>query len=473
LTSGQLQVTSPLTLTGQKPASTVITANLLSRVFDVTPAGDLTVRDVTLTGGYAPNGAASTGTAPGTDGGSGGAVLNEGSLTLDAVIVSGSAAGNGGDGHFGGNTPGNAPGAGGSGGAIASTGPSLTIANSTIVGNVAGTGGGGAGGSPTGGLGGRGGGLSLAGPATLTNDTITGNSAGHMGQPLPASGDLTAGAAVSQDGGTVTMVQVTIAGNLAITNTLTCCHDIESNGGKMTIADSALEATCSPGVTNGGYNVASPAGFGNPQGQCPDAVLALPVTAEFPSPTLGPYAFNLGPLRDNGGPTPTMLPGTGPHRPSSLIGEVPAVGWGCQPTDQRGVPRPQQTGYCDAGAVETRVTSVTVSPPVVGPPPPSVTVSARRLTFRHVRRETLRIKIVGVESGVVPQLTKITGRNARDFRVVRSDCGGRTLVPGDACMLTVAFDPHGRGVRTATESVSGYPVIVRLVGTGVRAQRRH
>lgn len=53
----------------------------------------------------------------------------------------------------------------------------------------------------------------------------------------------------------------------------------------------------------------------------------------------------LGPLQDNGGPTRTQLPGAG----SPLIDA--AVGPGCIATDQRGVERPQGDG-CDIGAVE-------------------------------------------------------------------------------------------------------------------------
>lgn len=50
----------------------------------------------------------------------------------------------------------------------------------------------------------------------------------------------------------------------------------------------------------------------------------------------------LGPLGDNGGPTPTMMPPAG----SVVIG----IGASCPPTDQRGEPRPAEG--CAAGAVE-------------------------------------------------------------------------------------------------------------------------
>ncbi|MCS7222228.1 MAG: choice-of-anchor Q domain-containing protein [Anaerolineae bacterium] len=53
----------------------------------------------------------------------------------------------------------------------------------------------------------------------------------------------------------------------------------------------------------------------------------------------------LGPLQDNGGPTPThaLLPGSPAINAGTNVG--------CPPTDQRGVPRPQGP-RCDIGAFE-------------------------------------------------------------------------------------------------------------------------
>src|SRR5581483_5022479 len=65
---------------------------------------------------------------------------------------------------------------------------------------------------------------------------------------------------------------------------------------------------------------------------------------------------HLGPLQDNGGPTPTMLPAAG----------SPAVDAGddalCPATDQRGVTRPQGA-HCDIGAVEVSATAPSNNPP--------------------------------------------------------------------------------------------------------------
>jgi hypothetical protein len=55
----------------------------------------------------------------------------------------------------------------------------------------------------------------------------------------------------------------------------------------------------------------------------------------------------LGPLQNNGGPTPTMAPATG----SPVID----TGGGCPPTDQRGLPRPDSgETACDIGAYEVQ-----------------------------------------------------------------------------------------------------------------------
>jgi hypothetical protein len=58
----------------------------------------------------------------------------------------------------------------------------------------------------------------------------------------------------------------------------------------------------------------------------------------------------LGPLQQNGGPTPTMAI----TPPSPAIDRIPpTAAAGCTPTDQRGVARPQPAGArCDIGAYE-------------------------------------------------------------------------------------------------------------------------
>ena len=89
---------------------------------------------------------------------------------------------------------------------------------------------------------------------------------------------------------------------------------------------------CSGGVTSLGYNLDS------------DGTCGLNATGD--KSNVDP---KLGPLEDNGGPTPThaLRPG------SPAINHIPAED--CEvTTDQRGVPRPQGP-RCDIGAFEFRV----------------------------------------------------------------------------------------------------------------------
>ncbi|MEW6306850.1 MAG: choice-of-anchor Q domain-containing protein, partial [Verrucomicrobiota bacterium] len=125
------------------------------RLFQVSPAGDLTLKHLTLTNGLA------RGDAAGTADGLGGAILNQGKLTLDGVTIAGSSAWAAGTGRGRGGAIFNAPaatasitnstlssnsadaGAAGQGGAIYNHNGHLTILNSTIALSSASPGGGG------------------------------------------------------------------------------------------------------------------------------------------------------------------------------------------------------------------------------------------------------------------------------------------------------------------------------------------
>ena len=115
--SGDLDVTSTVTLQGAGASLTTVDANGVDRVIDVLGAGNLTLQGVTITGGRAPvglnAGSTSTGSAgaPASKGGdaaggtgnpgeSGGGVRSAGTLTVLDSTVSGNRAG---DGRNGGN----------------------------------------------------------------------------------------------------------------------------------------------------------------------------------------------------------------------------------------------------------------------------------------------------------------------------------------------------------------------------------
>jgi hypothetical protein len=188
---------------------------------------NVTIENVTLTGGHAPNGAAGTpgtpdsGSGPGGTGGfggdgqSGGGIWNGGSLTLLDAAVTKSVAGNGGAGGAGGSSAhglggaGGQGGRGGAGGGIYNTG-ALTLTGVTVSDNRAGNGGdGGVGGQPgdyggaggNGGCCGDGGGVAnFGGSLKISDSTIAGNLAGAGGSGGNGGNALFTGGAAGNGG---------------------------------------------------------------------------------------------------------------------------------------------------------------------------------------------------------------------------------------------------------------------------------
>jgi len=207
LTGGALSVTGNAAIAGAGAAATEITAAGASQVFKVGAGAHAAISDVTVTGGATTTacGGGLCGLGQPVFGLPGGGILNDGTLTLTRVIVSGNRTADGTvngqclaahpDGGCGG-------GSGGDGAGISNSATgTLTIASSTITGNVTGAGAAGDHGPPdqnpgTSGSGGNGAGISNAGTLTITNSTIADNTTG-------AGGDGTAGADASTnaDGG--------------------------------------------------------------------------------------------------------------------------------------------------------------------------------------------------------------------------------------------------------------------------------
>ena len=139
--------------------------------------------------------------------------------------------------------------------------------------------------------------------------------------------------------GTATLTNSTVSGNTA-----------ENDGGgiynygtsMLTLTQSLVNGDCDGNgpVTSGGYNIESP---GNTCGftATGDQHTVLPD---------GPLGLNLGSLQDNGGPTLTHAP----QAPSAAINQIPLGA--CElTTDQRGEDRPETGGSeCDVGAVEVQ-----------------------------------------------------------------------------------------------------------------------
>jgi hypothetical protein len=184
--------------------------------------------------------------------------------------------------------------AAGSGGGGALNFGSLTMVNSTVSGNLA---------MPTAEFSG-GGGISSSAPLTLVNTTVFGNALGGAGA-FGGAGLL---------GGGMTLVRNSlIVENIGGEDCLNGFGSFQSEGENLDTDGSCVAL---------------------------DADNFTQVTSQ---------ALALGPLQNNGGPTPTHLPG-----PASVARDaVPVCTYLAAPltVDQRGVARPQ-FGACDLGSVE-------------------------------------------------------------------------------------------------------------------------
>ena len=221
----------------------------------------------------------------------------------------------------------------------------LTLTDSTVSGNTA-----------TGPYAYGGGVTNYEGTLTLINSTVSGNSAAR------------GGGIMNYSNGTLTLTDSTVSGNTATsgggintsgTVTLTLINSTVSGNssaggggirnllGTVTLTNTLVDDDCQvsegPSIVSLGYNIESPGdtcGFDQPTDQ-------VNVSAE---------QLNLGPLQDNGGPTMTHALLSGSVAIDQIRAEdcVDAEG---QPltTDQRGEPRPETGGtMCDVGAFEVQ-----------------------------------------------------------------------------------------------------------------------
>jgi hypothetical protein len=229
LTSGELLIKQNLTITGPGASQLTISGDKLSRVFELSSKTKPTVSisGLTLDNGVGIFAAGSSN----TDDGEGGAIRNEGTLTISNSILSGNAAPAGGainnDGTLtviGCTLTGNsAPGGNGQGGAIANFG-TLTLSASTLSHNSA--------------L--YGGGIANYGTATVNaGTTLSDNSGTHGGGIYTTSGTV---AGLTIDG-------CTLSGNTAVNG-----GGIFDSAGTLTVRDSTVTSN-SASVDGGGlYN---------------------------------------------------------------------------------------------------------------------------------------------------------------------------------------------------------------------------
>ena len=207
---------------------------------------------------------------------------------------------------------------------------------------------------------GYGGGIENAGTLALTNSTVSGNAAGGIENfgtlaltNSTVSGNF--GVGIWTGGGPLTLTNSTVSGNtqfgivnpegsgkVTLTNSTVSGSIFRGADALLTLTNSLVDGECQGDITSSGYNIESPGdtcGFD----QATDQV------------NVSTEDLNLGPLRDNGGPTMTHKPGDRGFGPYSVaIDQIP--GTACEvTTDQRGEPRPEMGGtMCDVGSVEVQ-----------------------------------------------------------------------------------------------------------------------
>ena len=334
----------------------------------ISNTGTLTIANSTISGNSTGAGAAGTPGPPDQpagnsgSGGNGGGISNSGTLTITNSTIAGNTTGAGPDGAPGMAAPGgnadggnaSAGGAGGSGAGIENSGP-LFISGTTLVGNRTGAGGkGGTGGNGTGtghggngsqgGAGGSGGAIDSTTDMTISNSTLAANGAAGGGAagangapsspPEPGPGQPGIGGGIDQRAMGTTLTHVTITANSASG----VGGGVDGAGGTVTVANSIIAG-----------NVATP-----PNLNCAGVLTDQGGNVEFAAASC-PAGFlradpRLTGLADNGGPTQTIALQPG----SAAIHHVRTC---VLSTDQRGVGRPVGSA-CDSGAYQVAPPSV-------------------------------------------------------------------------------------------------------------------
>jgi hypothetical protein len=371
LTSGELTNGSSITIQGPGATNITVDGNASSRVFEIVGGATVNIYDLTISnglvsdpsiaygGGILINGgcnlflsncwivnnhAVGANSNGGKDAGGaqGGGFYNNGSLALWGCTVSGNAA-NGGHANASGIRGGDA-----AGGGICNVSGFIGLANSTVTGNVA------AGGDNI--------------PPEPSNNETPGNARG--------GGILTSYGAFGNI--TLTMAHCTVSGNAATPGSGDYTALGTAAGGGLDdtfdpptqLIDTIIAVnTCAGGsgpdvngtVDSSGFNL-----VGDTSGS--SGWIASDLTRATP-PAIDPL---LGPLQNNGGPTPTMLPQPG----SAAVDAGTTAGYS---TDQRGLRRPWhllstppvQGDGSDIGAVEVQ---------------PSIMYIGQRLTSGQLNR---------------------------------------------------------------------------------------
>jgi hypothetical protein len=385
LTSGPIDITTNLTISGLGPNEEAVSGDGNSQVFDVASSVTATISGLTIEDGSA------NAYCTYFCGSSGGGIENSGTLTVYDDVVTNNAANLGCDGDCdsdgggieneigailtvtdstlsdndaGGNLEGCSAGCEASGGAIENFG-TLTVTDSTVSDNLAAAGCGAACGS-------SGGGIDNTGGATIDASTISGNQANNSctiacgpdggGIENESGASLTLHNSTVADNsantgcdfycgasgggiyneGSVTFTNDTVSGNSVSGGCTDFCGNSGAaiyNGGSGSIgativanSSGASDCSLSPPLTDLGYNL-------DDDGSC-----GFSASAPYYDLPDTPAGLDPAGLADNGGPTQTIA--LEPGSPAIAYVADPAL---CPATDQRGYPRKVP---CSIGAYE-------------------------------------------------------------------------------------------------------------------------
>jgi hypothetical protein len=249
-----------------------------------------------------------------------------------------------------------ANGSGDTSGGIYNSGGSVTVSNSTVSGNSASFGGGirnhailtvsnsTISGNSVGSF--RGGGLFNEGTLTVSNSTVSGNSAtlgggifNHVGSVTVGNSTVSGNSADTGNGGGIfnnAHGTLTVNNSTLAGNSASFGGGLLNNGGSLTVSNTIIANSPSGADCAGSLNNDSGGNLAD-DGSC-DFTAASSRNSTDPK-------LDLAGLKDNGGPTKTiaLLMGS-PAIDTAVSCPTPA-------TDQRGIARPQGSG-CDIGAFE-------------------------------------------------------------------------------------------------------------------------
>ena len=446
LTTGELLVANSVAIVGPGVSALTIDANANGRVFHVTPGHTVSLSQMTLTDG-AVNGLPDDG---------GGCVWNDGSnVTLDHLVIFECSAGYGGAALNDGTT---AP-------------ATMRIVASAMVHNV----------TANAGAGAYNDGSSAAGDATLTierctfdRNEVTGNSGGalindsynHGQAALTVRASTFSGNVASNYGGAIWNYGDSGTSNLRVANSTfkgnaaddgTAIYTSTANGGTATteIGNSLFTGTGQTVsndagiVTSAGFNVASDA-VGGDAGTGPGGLLNGTNDRRNTDPMVGPLA-------DNGGPTPTcpLLP----ESPAIDKGKRDAIAALADTTDQRGVARPVDDATLPnaSGGDGSDIGAFELTPPpdlaVTGlKPPKRITLKASAPTV--TKPVKVQIQNRGAAPVVLADAAALAGIVDLDAIALAAGCAAPapTLAPGKANKLPRTLKPKKKAtvVFTAT-----------------------